>query len=188
MELIGGLYPADKGLIKIDGLSINAYAPEELVKHVAYLPAEGVIFRGTIRDNITSFGGIHESAAQDIARMLHVEQEVSRLPSGFDTMLQTNGADIVPPGLLQRIAMTRVLATRPKIILFDSADRMLDRDGYNTVVSLLGKLRRHTSMIIVSDDANITSLATRRFILHDGMLSEKTWVRSQERLRHENAA
>lgn len=72
--------------------------------------------------------------------------------------------------------MTRVLAPRPKIILFDEADRMLDRAGYNMVFSMLARLGRRTAMILVSDDANITALATRRCVLKDGRLVEATPV------------
>lgn len=173
MEIIAGLYPPDSGKVSIDGMDVTDYAPAELARHVGYMESGGDIFRGSIRDNITRFGTVNETAAQEIARLLHVDRDVARLPSGFDTPLQPDGIGAVPPGLRQRIALCRVLTLKPKIILFDEADRGLDREGYNLVFSLLGKLSRRTAMIIVSDDANLTALAQRHYTLENGTLTEK---------------
>jgi len=174
MEMLAGLYPPDSGTVLIDGLDIGSYPAEELSRHIGYIATDGAIFHGTIRDNITRFGTISEAAALDIARRLHVDRDVALLPSGFDTILQPQGGDQVPPGLRQRIAMTRILAARPKIILFDESDRALDRDGYNLVFSLLAQISLHTAIVLVTDDANLTALAKRRYRLIGGELLEDT--------------
>jgi len=174
MEMLAGLYPPDSGTILVDGLDIRSYPPEELSRHIGYIATDGTIFHGTIRDNMTRFGTISEAAALDIARRLHVDREVALLPSGFDTILQPQGGDQVPPGLRQRIAMTRVLAAHPKIVLFDESDRALDRDGYNLVFGLLAQISRHTAIVLVTDDANLTALAKRRYLLADGKLVADT--------------
>ncbi|MDD9899780.1 MAG: ABC transporter transmembrane domain-containing protein [Alphaproteobacteria bacterium] len=173
LEVLCGLYTADAGEILIDGLKINMYPPEKLVHHVGYLSTEGVVFRGTIRDNMTRFGSTPEASARDVAALLGVDKDVARLPAGFDTLLHADGVDSVPPGLRHRIAMTRALATKPRIILFDEADRSLDRAGYNMVFSMLARLSRKTAMIIVSEDENLRSLATKRYVLRDGSLVEQ---------------
>ena len=67
--------------------------------------------------------------------------------------------------------MTRVLATRPHILLFDEADRALDHECYNLVFNLLARLARKTAMVLVSSDANITTLAQRHLVLQNGCLT-----------------
>jgi ATP-binding cassette subfamily C protein LapB len=181
LEILAGLYPPDEGAVLIDGVDMRHYAPEALAHHVGYMATEGVVFRGTIRDNITRFGMIPEARAREVTGFLAVDQDVARLPSGFDTVLQADGADRVPPGLRQRIAMTRVLAARPHIILFDEADRSLDRAGYNLVFAMLARLSRKTAMIIVSDDANITALAARHYVLEDGALVQQSQPAERKR-------
>lgn len=170
LELMAGLYPPDSGTILLDDVDMRHFPPESLPARIGYLATDGVIFQGTIRDNITRFGTLPEESAHEIARLLNVDNDVARLPAGFDTVLQSQGIVQAPPGLRQRIALTRVLASHPKIILFDEADRALDRAGYNLVFSLLARLRRHTAIVLVSDDANITDLATRHYTLRDGRL------------------
>jgi ATP-binding cassette subfamily C protein LapB len=188
LELMTGIYPATCGEIRIDGRNILRYQPEHLVRHIGYIQAEGLIFRGTIRDNMTCFGQIPEQNAQEIAALLKVDRDIARLPAGFNTFLSGNSTDSVPPGLKQRIAMVRVLAPKPRIVLFDNADRALDREGYNLAYSLLGRLRGKAALVLVSEDHNIRALADRFFTLEEGRLREappparngRTFIRHQE--------
>lgn len=43
----------------------------------------------------------------------------------------------IPPGLRQQLTMVRALATRLRVILFDNADRGLDRAGYARLIASL---------------------------------------------------
>ncbi len=170
LNVIAGIYPPTKGTISVDGEDINSYASEELVNHVGYIRTEPLIFRGTIRDNITCFGQTSEASAYEIASLLSVDRDVAKLSGGFDTFLNGNNTDSITPGLKQRITMVRVLATKPKIILFDNADRALDKEGYAMIYSLLARLRNKTSMVIISNDRNIRALANNHYILQNGQL------------------
>lgn len=172
LQLIAGIYPPANGTINIDGHNILRYAPEDLIRHVGLIHSEGVIFRGTIRDNMTCFGQIPEKDVHEIAFLLKIDRDIALLPSGFDTMLNGNNTDSVPPGLKQRIAMARVLAPKPRIILFDNADRGLDREGYSLVYSLLARLKGKAGMILISDDRNIRGLASCFYTLENGKLTK----------------
>lgn len=172
LELISGLHAPTSGEIIVDGHNILSYPPEKIISHVGYIQTEGIIFRGTIRDNLTCFGQIGEHQVREIAAMLKVDRDIARLPSGLDTFLSGNQTDNIPPGLKQRIAMVRVLAPRPRIILFDDADRALDREGYNLVYNLLAQLSGQVILIVISDDYNLRGLTERVFKLDGGRLIE----------------
>ncbi len=172
LKLIVGIYPPSTGEIFVDGENVNTFRAEELVRHVGYIRSTPLIFRGTIRDNITCFGQTAEKQAREVAALLGVDKDVAKLPSGFDTFLNGNSTDVITPGLKQRIALVRVLATKPRIILFDNADRSLDKEGYSMIYSLLARLKGKASMILISDDLNIRSLADSQYILQDGFLVE----------------
>jgi len=98
---------------------------------------------------------------------------------GFDTVLQDGGGDGVPPGLRQRIAIARALAPKPRIVLFDNADRALDRSGYAMIYTLLARLKKHAAMILVTDDQNIRALADREMTLDHGTLAEAGQIAAQ---------
>jgi ATP-binding cassette subfamily C protein LapB len=172
LQLISGIYPAESGQIAIDGLDLQHYPPGSRIRHVGYIRTDALIFRGTIRDNLTCFGSTDDKSAKEAASLLKVDRDVSRLPSGFDTFLSGSDTDGVPPGFKQRIAMARVLAARPGLLLFDNADNGLDREGYELVYALLAGLKGKTSLILVTEDRNMQALADRRFILENGTLHE----------------
>lgn len=172
LDMIAGVYAPKTGDIRVDGQNILRYPSKEFINHVGYIQSEGVIFRGTIRDNLTCFGQISEDKVQEMAALFQVDKAIASLPSGFDTFLNGNSTDTIPPGLKQRISMVRVLAPKPRLILFDNADRSLDRDGYNLVYNLLARLMGKATLIISSDDHNLTSQATRFFTIEKGRLQE----------------
>lgn len=170
LGLIAGIFPATSGEIIVDGENILKYAPEKLARHVGYIPTQPVIFRGTIRDNITRFGEIDDASARKFASLLGVDRDVAKLTAGFDTVLHGNGSDVVPTGLKQRIAMARTFAAKPRIVLFDEADSSLDREGFHLVFSLMSKLRESCAMIIISEDPHVAGLATQHLLLDNGIL------------------
>jgi ATP-binding cassette, subfamily C, bacterial LapB len=172
LKLIAGIYTPCEGEIMVDGAPTTAYPLNALIDRVGLIADQGAIFRGTIRDNITRFGEVPEAQAREVAKLLGVDREVARLPGGFDTVLDGARGDSISPGLQQRIAITRVLATKPRIILFDEADRGLDRDGYNLLYRLLGQLRRKAALVLVSNDRNLCQLAARHYVLQGGRLEE----------------
>lgn len=172
LDLISGLYAPSRGAIMLDGLNIQQYQSENLIGHIGYIQTEGTIFRGTIRDNLTCFNQIDNKKVQEISALLQLDREIAGLPAGYDTFLSGNNTDTIPPGLKQKICMARVLASKPRIIIFDNADRSLDRAGYNLVYNLLTRLKGKATLIISSDDQNLTAHATRRLHIENNRLSE----------------
>ena len=174
LKILAGLYTPVKGDVLIDGVSATSYPARELVQHIGYLPMDGMIFRGTIWENISAFDEHRPEQVSEIVRLLGMDTAIKQLPGGFDTGLEGGNADAIPPGLRQRIALARTLAPKPRLILFDNADRALDKDGYNSVYRLLARLRDKATLVIVTDDRNITRLATKHFVLTAGTLVEKS--------------
>jgi len=170
MRLIAGIVKPTSGEVLIDGIPASNYTSEELVKHVGYISSHSVIFQGTILENITTFDEKMEHQAMEIAKMLNLDKEIALLPKGYDTKVNDGIADIVAPGIKQRIAIARALLHKPKIILFHNADRGLDREGYNLLIKFLTLLNSYTTMIIVTDDHNINLFVDKEYLLKDGKL------------------
>lgn len=171
LKLIAGLYLPQNGEILIDNTPITSFPFSKIPQYVGYLPPESEIFQGSIIDNLTGFRPELKKAALEIAKNLGIDKIVSKLSKGYDTLLFDGAADPITPGLKQRITIARVLINRPRLILFNSADKSLDKEGYNHVFRFLGKLQGQASMILVSNDRNILHLAQDEYILKDGKLS-----------------
>jgi ATP-binding cassette, subfamily C, bacterial LapB len=170
LALMAGLATPTAGRVLVDGLDVGRYPSAQRLQHVACLPTHGVIFRGTILENLTGFQPSRAAAVQEIAAHLGIDQAVSRLPYGYETRLDGGDGDGIPPGLKQRIAIARALRDKPRLILFDQADRMLDREGYNYLFRLIGRLKGAATLVLVTEDRNLLRLADRQFELRHGRL------------------
>lgn len=167
LKLIAGIYPPDEGSVEVDGISPHLYTSETLSDHIGYLTSNGVIFHGTIGENLSRFGRIPEDRVKEICELLGLEEEISMLPAGYDTKLEGTNSDTITPGLRQRIAIARVLATKPRLLLFYNADRALDKEGYNYVYRLLARLKGRVTMILVTNDQNLQRLADSYYSLEN---------------------
>lgn len=170
LELIAGLYAPDRGQVMISGMESSRIPPEMRSHYIAYLSTRGMVLSGSIMENMTAFDTRNQAASRDIASMLGVEQAVGLLPPGYDTMIEGLATDTIPPGLKQRIAITRALLHRPRVILFDNADQGLDRESYGAVFNLLARLKGKATLVLVSEDKNILSIADRVVELRRGQL------------------
>lgn len=172
MRLIAGISEPTEGEITIDGTISSKFVSEELVHHVGLITSENTMFQGTIMENLTAFDEAKEVEAHKLAELLNIDKEIALLPKGYETKVNDGFADTIAPGIKQRIAIARVLLNKPKIILFNNADKGLDREGYNHLIKLLTLLKGKVTMIITTDDHNIGKLADRNFLLKDGSLRE----------------
>jgi putative ABC transport system ATP-binding protein len=78
-------------------------------------------------------------------------------------------------GEQQRVAIARALANNPAIVLADEPTGNLDsKTGYE-IVRLLGKMNinQETTIVIVTHDSRMASLAGRMLFLSDGRLAAK---------------
>lgn len=170
MKLIAGLNEPDAGEILIDGHETACIPKGALARYVGYLPPDDDIFEGTIMDNLTGFRPELEEQAIEIAEYLGIDKAISKLAAGYQTMLFDGPADPITPGMKQRVTIARVLTNRPRILLFDYADKSLDKEGYNHFFRLLGQLKGQASMILASNDRNILHLAQEEYLINDGQL------------------
>ncbi len=171
-EFILGVVSPFKGRIYIDNIFLDNIPQSKLPELVCYLPQKGQVFKGTIWENLSFFNSTDEEDVKKAALKLGIDEDVIKLPDGYHTQLTGKYDDVISEGLKQRIAIARALAKKPRIILYDNADAILDRREYNYLYSLLGKLKNKTAMIIYSEDRNLLSLADNFYAIKEGELKE----------------
>lgn len=172
LELMAGIYAPDRGRVLLSGMDVSNIPIAERARYVAYLPMGGMILRGTIMDNLTGFNPQALLQARAVADQLGIEEAVALLPSGYDTPLEGNATDVVAPGLKQRICIARALLYKPRLILFDNADHGMDHESYARIFELLARLKNKATLIMVSEDRNILSMADYVYDLRYGQLTQ----------------
>lgn len=183
VRLIAGIQQPSAGSVKINGYNPADFNSRQLLENIAILPEQGTIYSGTIRENLTNFGEVPFDKSLTIVKYLGLDDEINNLPMGYDTELQGGIADGIPPGLKQRIAIVRSLNYKPKIIVFNNADRHLDSIGYSHLIRLLGRLKRKIILIMITDDQNLINLANTVYELKAGELNiDNTYTNLNYRL------
>jgi ATP-binding cassette subfamily C protein LapB len=135
--------------------------------HISYLSADNSLFKGSVLDNVSSFGSTSKEKSLESCKVLGLNDLISTLPSGYSTQLENLGSDPVSPGVKQKVLLSRALATNAKVFIFDNADVGLDRSGYNSIFKIIGNLSSFSIILIFSDDENFNFLANKKVVIDD---------------------
>lgn len=171
----GALRP-QTGRVLIDGEDVTAFEPQSVRDKIAYLPQMGVLFQGTILQNITMFRPHLEDVAVETAALLGLDEVVSTMPMGFDSSVGDGAYDSLPRGIKQRIAIARALVNNPRIVLFDEANTAVDGAGDNFLRVWLERAKGKRTLVLVTHRPSLVKLADRVYDLDHGRLSLREQV------------
>lgn len=167
LYLMNGVLRPTSGRVFVDGQEINEFDPTSVRRAVAYLPQDGVLFNGTLIDNLTMFRREKENDALDIARLLGLDHVVAHMPMGYDTVVGDGAADSLPRGVRQRVAIARALVDKPRIFLFDEANTAMDSAGDAMLKGVLERLKGRVTMVLVTPRPSILNLADRIYDIRE---------------------
>ncbi|MGE5546466.1 MAG: peptidase domain-containing ABC transporter [Solirubrobacterales bacterium] len=168
----GALRPV-RGRVQIDGQDISGFEPQSVRDQVAYLPQSGVLFQGTILQNITMFRPELDDVAIETAGLLGLDEVVATMAMGFDTPVGDGAYDSLPRGIKQRIAIARALLNNPRIVLFDEANTAVDSAGDNFLRVWLERAKGKRTLILVTHRPSLVKLADSVYDLEGGRLTRR---------------
>lgn len=133
-----GVWPAAAGRIRLDGATLDQYAPEVLGRLIGYLPQQVTLFDGTIADNIARLDPEPDAGAVvRAARRAGAHEMILKLPQGYDTRVSALGG-MLSGGQIQRVGLARALYGDPVLLILDEPNSNLDNEGS---VALNGAIR-----------------------------------------------
>lgn len=176
--LLGVLNPSS-GRVTVDGHDLQEYEPSSIRRQISYLPQEGVLFNGTILENVTMFREDKIQEALDISKLLGLDSVVAHMPHGYDTPVGDGAGDKLPRGIKQRIAIARALVDKPRILLFDEANTSMDSAGDGTLRNLLERLKGRVTLILVTPRPSMLNLSDRIYDIQGSTLVERVPEREQ---------
>jgi PrtD family type I secretion system ABC transporter len=164
-----GIWPAQRGVVRLDGAAIDQWRDEDLGRHIGYLPQDVALFDGTVAENICRFDEAATSeAVLKAARIAGVHDIILRLPAGYATQVGQGGASL-SAGQRQRIGIARAVYGDPFLIVLDEPNANLDAEGENALGRAIQILRRNESIVIVvSHRPNALAMLDMALVLYDG--------------------
>lgn len=176
LAILGLMDKADSGLLQLAGVDVAAIGlPERqrvrnqylgfifqsfhLLPHMTVL--ENVLLPLSFRKDISSSTATAKATA--MLETVGLSHRISHYPS------QLSG------GQQQRVAIARALVGEPAILLADEPTGNLDSENAKSISALLTEFNsRGQSILLVTHDPKVASIATRQLFMQDGRLTEAT--------------
>ena len=128
-RVLTGVWQPAAGKIRLDGAAMDQYDPDELGKHIGYLPQRGQLCDGTIKENIARMSMTPDDAAVvKAAQKAAAHDMILKLPDGYDTQVSGH-ASRLSGGQIQRIGLARAMYGDPVVLVLDEPNSNLDNDG-----------------------------------------------------------
>ena len=175
VSLVPRLFDVTAGSVRVDGVDVREYDPDELWTRVGLVPQRAFLFSGTIASNLRY--GDHDATDEQLWTALELAQAsdfVRAMPEGLGAPIAQGGTN-VSGGQRQRLAIARALVKRPESYIFDdsfsaldlSTDAALRRaldthlpDATRLVVAQRVSTIQHADQILVLDHGRIVGIGT----------------------------
>jgi ATP-binding cassette subfamily C protein len=186
-DLITGLLRPQKGEIWIDDVPLADIDIRDWRKRIGYVPQETLLLNDSIFVNVTlGDKELSEKDVEDALRAAGAWQFVQALPDGIKTVVGESGYRF-SGGQRQRISIARAIVHRPKLLILDEATTALDPENEAAVCEILSQLRNDLTILAISHQPAILSVADRAFRLEGGKAILE-WDRLTERIREPGAS
>ena len=170
--LIGFMLPKG-GQLLVDGKDISQINLKTYRRFLSVVPQMPLLFTGTLRDNIVyGMEDVTEEQLRKAVKAANLEDMVSKLPQGLDTMLEEHGANL-SGGQRQRIAIARAIIRDPQVILLDEATSALDVISEKEIQEALQSLQKDRTTFIVAHRLSTVKNADRIAVLSAGKIVEE---------------
>lgn len=178
VKLLMGLYPIQEGSITVSGVDIEQYDKEDYHQHFGTVFQDLQIFALPLSHNVLMREPENEQERQMVVDALVKAQfgdALEALPHGIDTMVTKEFDDsgfICSGGQAQKIAIARVFAKNPDIVILDEPSSALDPISEYKLNEAMMHAAQHKTVVFISHRLSSTVMADRIYMFEGGRIIE----------------
>ena len=181
VDILLGLLEPTSGRVLVDGNDIHDNL-RGWQDQIGYVPQSIFLTDDTLRRNVAfglPKGEIDDDAVKSAIRSAQLEDFVSSLPDGLDTIVGERGVRL-SGGQRQRIGIARALYNNPDVLVLDEATSSLDTETEHGVMQAVQALQGEKTVIIVAHRLSTVEYCDRLYrlenarIVDEGTFSEVT--------------
>ncbi|MBP3431539.1 MAG: ABC transporter ATP-binding protein [Clostridia bacterium] len=169
VNMIPRFHDATDGEVLVDGVNVRDYSEKELRDKIALATQKAVLFKGTIKENITY--GADEIDDERVAQAVELSHSdfVKDLEAGVDAEVAQGGTNF-SGGQKQRLSIARALYKNAEIIIFDDTFSALDYKTDMLVRKSINENLKDTTVIIVAQRIGTIKDADKILVLDEGKI------------------
>jgi ATP-binding cassette subfamily C protein LapB len=174
LRLLSGMYKPSEGRIWLDDIDLAQLSKPKLAEYLGYLPQEGRLLGGTLRDTLLL--GLMDPGDEFILQAARTtglfEAVIATHPQGLQQEINEGGSGL-SGGQRQLVNLTRVFLRRPRIWLLDEPTASLDRALEQQIVrAFKDTLRPEDTLVLVTHKPELLQLVDRIIVIarHQVML------------------
>ncbi|MCI8516430.1 MAG: ABC transporter ATP-binding protein [Hungatella sp.] len=172
-NLLNRFYDIQSGSISIDGVDIRHINRENLRKNIAMVLQDTHLFTGTVRENIR-YGRLDATDEEVVqaARTASAHSFIMRLPKGYDTMLEGDGANL-SQGQRQLLNIARAAVSKAPILILDEATSSVDTRTEMHIEHGMDRLMSERTTFVIAHRLSTVRNANAIMVLEDGQIIER---------------
>ncbi|HEX9061434.1 MAG TPA: ABC transporter ATP-binding protein, partial [Clostridia bacterium] len=171
-KLLNGFYEEYEGNIRLFGHDLKNWSLNGARSNLSYLSQESYLFPDTIGMNISCVNDAPEENVLHAAQIAHIDEFVSDLENGYDTVIGEGGAKL-SGGQKQRISLARCVYKNAPILLLDEPTSSLDVQNEAVIQSAISDHMKGRTIVVIAHRLSTIKKADLVLVLDEGKIIEK---------------
>lgn len=172
-NLINRFYDIQAGRITIDGVDITHINRDNLRQNIAMVLQDTHLFTGTVMENIR-YGRLDATDEEVIqaAKTASAHSFINRLPNGYQTMLEGDGANL-SQGQRQLLNIARAALSKAPILILDEATSSVDTRTEKHIEHGMDRLMADRTTFVIAHRLSTVRNANAIMVLENGQIIER---------------
>ena len=172
-NLINRFYDIQGGSITVDGVDVRRMYRKELRENIAIVLQDTHLFTGTVRENIR-YGRLDATDEEvvEAAKTASAHSFIMRLPDGYDTMLEGDGANL-SQGQRQLLNIARAAVSKAPILILDEATSSVDTRTEKHIEHGMDRLMADRTTFVIAHRLSTVRNANAIMVLEHGQIIER---------------